>query len=178
MDSQSLQKTQTQMQSQLTDTETLIKDFFFILFSPNPIKESVRVIVDDGTYKLYMKASKFESIIKDTLGEKAALYVRNLCGTYGGFFLVDRIKAQITQLHLKNEKQLLNVKQLHNDIESLKKDSSKEDIVRERFLAALQAGTDSAVRRGLAGTKPTYNRFSSTIIYGSNVSFSKDYRPY
>lgn len=174
MDSQSLQKTQIQQ----TDTEALIRDFFFILFSPNPVKESVRVIVDDGTYKLYMKASKFENIIKDTLGEKAALYVKNLCRTYGGFFLVDRIKAQITQLHLKNEKQLLNVKQLHNDIESLKNDATKEDIVRERFLAALQNDTDNEIRRGQNNVKPMYNRYSSTIVYGNSQSFSKDYKPY
>lgn len=158
-------------------TEDLIRDFFFILFSPNPAKESVRVIVDDGTYKVHMKSSKFVGIINSSMGDKAALQVKNLCSMYGGFFLVDRVKGTITQLHLKNEKQILNIKQLHKDIEDLKSNASKEDIVRERFLAALQADVNSSIAKG-SGSKPTYDRYSSTILYGNDGFSTKNYRPY
>lgn len=172
MDSQFQSNSQT-----VISTEDLIRDFFFILFSPNPAKESVRVIVDDGTYKVHMKIPKFVKIINSSMGDKAALQVKNLCSVYGGFFLVDRVKGTITQLHLKNDKQILNIKQLHKDIEDLKSNASKEDIVRERFLAALQAEVDSSIEKGSV-SKPTYSKYSSTVIYGNDGFSTKNYRPY
>ena len=52
-------------------TEELLSDFFFLIFCPNPNKNNVRVIIDDGTIKLYTNIPKFIKIIEGTMDEKA-----------------------------------------------------------------------------------------------------------
>ena len=58
-----------ELPKKMLTTEELLSDFFFLIFCPNPNKNNVRVIIDDGTIKLYTNIPKFIKIIEDVKEE-------------------------------------------------------------------------------------------------------------
>lgn len=156
-------------------TEELLSDFYFILFSPNPNRNMVHIIVDDGTVKLYMNIKKFVSLIKQIVNENVSIIVRNCCDSYGGFYLIDRNEASVVKLSIDNEKDVLNLKDLHNDIMAAKESEDNSLIVRQKYIEALTKTTDLEIKKG---TKigQMQNHYSATILYGQDII--KSYRPY
>lgn len=155
----------------------MLNDFYFLVFSPNPAKNLVRVFIDDGTIRLWTNIDKFIKIIKLVMSDEIAQAVKSACTTYGCFFMIDRCENDIRKLNIKSEDNVINIKQLHNDIERAKKEGEKDIALRERFLAAVQTPVNERLSRQTKGNYLSGNKFSSSIIYGSNQNYGS-YRPY
>lgn len=160
----------------MQNIDEIIADFYFIVFSPNPNKNIVRVIVDDGSVKLYMNVKKFVNTIKDIMNEKASIIVRNCCETYGSFYLIDRNNDLVLKLNTSDEKSFLNLKQLHDDIMTAKQVNDKDVSLRNRYITALSEFSDQEIKRGTQ-LNSIQNPYSATIIYGQDV-VRNNYRPY
>ena len=157
-------------------TEELLSDFFFLIFQPKPDKNIVRVIIDDGSIKLYTNIPKFVKIIESTMGEKASIIAKNCCETYGCFYLIDRCKDDIMKLNINTENDTINLKQLHNDILKAKSNNESDDSLREKYLKTLNDRMNPALMKGSSVDNSAINRFSSTIVYGQPRT--RTYRPY
>ena len=122
-------------------TEELLSDFFFLIFCPNPNKNNVRVIIDDGTIKLYTNIPKFIKIIEGTMDEKAGTIVKNCCETYGCYYVIDRCENSIRKLNISSEEGVINLQQLHSDIQKAKESGETDDALREKYFDTLNSFT-------------------------------------
>ena len=157
-------------------TEEILSDFYFLIFTPNPVKNNVRIIIDDGTIKLWTNIDKFVKIIRLIMNDEMAQVVKTACTTYGCFFLIDRCENDIKKLNIKSEESIINIKQLHNDIETAKQVGDKDKVLRERFIAAINTPVQERLSKQTMGDYVSHNRFSGTIVY--NVNKFGNYRPY
>lgn len=156
-------------------TEELLSDFFFLIFCPNPNKNNVRVIIDDGTIKLFTNIPKFIKIIEGTMNEKTATIVKNCCDTYGCYYVIDRCENSVRKLNISSEEGVINLQQLHSDIQKAKENGEADDILRTKFFDTLNNFTKPEMNRG-SNVNAVGNRFSSTVVYGQRIQ--RGYRPY
>lgn len=164
-----------QTEKKILTTEELLSDFFFLIFVPNPNKNNVRIIIDDGTIKLYTNIPKFINIIKSTMDEETSIIVKNCCETYGCYYLIDRCDGSVRKLTNNPEEGVINLKQLHNDIMKAKEAGESNDKLREEYVNALNDRTKNEMMKGMA-TGVTGNRYSATVVYGQQPT--RGYRPY
>jgi hypothetical protein len=88
----------------INQEEDLFTQFFLCVWSPNPTKDSVRVILDDGGIKLYLKREKFISLISKVLNidlPKTSynfFRIKQSMNTYGGWYFYDRVNDEYRQL--------------------------------------------------------------------------------
>ena len=157
-------------------TEEILSDFYFLIFTPNPVKNNVRIIIDDGTIKLWTNIDKFVKIIKLIMNDEMAQVVKTACTTYGCYFLIDRCENDIKKLNIKSEESIINIKQLHNDIEKAKQTGDKDKVLRERFINTINAPVQERLSKQTMGDYVSHNRFSGTIVY--NVNKFGGYKPY
>lgn len=82
-----------------------LNQFLFLIFQPNPARDTVRIILDDGTIKMTMKRAKFFNIIgqilDDTLlmeAQKIKFRIKEALNTFGGNFYFDRYNLQFREL--------------------------------------------------------------------------------
>lgn len=82
-----------------------LNQFLFLIFQPNPARDTVRIILDDGTIKMVMKRAKFFNIIgqilDDTLlmeAQKIKFRIKEALNTFGGNFYFDRYNLQFREL--------------------------------------------------------------------------------
>lgn len=163
-------------QPKMMTTEELLSDFFFLIFCPNPSKNNVRVIIDDGTIKLYTNIPKFIKIIEQTMNSKAAQVVKNCCETYGCFYLIDRCENDIRKLNIDTEDNVINLKQLHKDIMDAKAAGESNDKLRDEYIQSLNSTAGKEMERGTATNSTASNKFSATVVYGQQPT--RGYRPY
>lgn len=163
------------IQQKMLTTEELLSDFFFLIFCPNPGKNNVRIIIDDGSIKLYTNIPKFIKIIEDIMNEKTGKIVKNCCETYGCYYVIDRCEGTVRKLNITSEANILSLKQLHNDIEKAKEVGEADSVLREKYIERLDGFIDQKLKKGVEN-KVYGNKFSSTIIYGQQAQ--KEYRPY
>lgn len=162
-------------QQKVLTTEELLSDFFFLVFHPNPRKNIVRIIIDDGSIKLFTNTPKFIKIIEDIMDEKTAMIVKNCCETYGCYYVIDRCEGSVRKLNVNSDRNILSLKQLHNDIEKAKEVGESDDVLREKYIETLNGFIDQKVQKGVEN-KVYGNKYSSTIIYGQQSQ--QGYRPY
>ena len=164
-----------ELPKKMLTTEELLSDFFFLIFCPNPNKNNVRVIIDDGTIKLYTNIPKFIKIIEGTMDEKAGTIVKNCCDTYGCYYVIDRCENTIRKLNISSEAGVINLQQLHNDIQKAKENGETDDALRTKYFDTLNSFVKSELQRGqkdnIAG-----NKYAATVVYGQNIQ--RGYRPY
>ena len=79
------------------ETEEILNNFVFLVYYVNPLKDSVKLVLDDGNIKMWVKRDKFLAIISKILNEsllKECQYtlfrIRESLGKYGGLFYYDR----------------------------------------------------------------------------------------
>lgn len=162
-------------QQKVLTTEELLSDFFFLIFHPNPRKNIVRIIIDDGSIKLFTNTQKFIKIIEGIMDEKTAMIVKNCCETYGCYYVIDRCEGTVRKLNINSDRSILSLKQLHNDIEKAKEVGESDDVLREKYIETLNGFIDQKVQKGVEN-KVYGNKYSSTIIYGQQSQ--QRYRPY
>ena len=164
-----------QQPKKMLTTEELLSDFFFCLFIPNPAKNNVRIIIDDGTIKLYTNIKKFVKIIEGTMDEHAATIVKNCCDTYGCMYVIDRCENDIRKLNNVPDEGVLNLQQLHKDIQQAKESGQTDDALREKYFDTLNSYMKPELKRG-SSTSITGNKYVSTVVYGQDIR--RGYRPY
>lgn len=157
-------------------TEELLSDFFFLIFCPNPNKNNVRVIIDDGTIKLYMNIPKFIKIIEGTMDENAGTIVKNCCETYGCYYVIDRCENTIRKLNINSEDGVINLKQLQSDIQKAKENGDADDALREKYFNTLNSFVKPELQRGLDNNIVAGNKYATTVVYGQRIQ--RGYRPY
>lgn len=157
-------------------TEELLSDFYFLVFSPNPTKNIVHVLVDDGTIKLWINIDKFIKIVSLIMGSQITGVLKSACTTYGCFFMVDRCNNDVKKLNIKSEENIINIKQLHQDIEDAKKANKKDQALCEQFLTAIQSPIKERLTKQ-TGNATFINGQNSTIVYGMQNNFG-GYKPY
>jgi len=89
----------------ILETKEYFDQFIFIVWIVNPLRDNVRVVLDDGSIKMYLKRDKFEKIMTDILNEtleKDRQYtlfrIRESLRVYGGIFYYDRVKNDFREV--------------------------------------------------------------------------------
>ena len=77
------------------------ENFLFAIITSNPLKDNVRVVIDDGTIKFVMKRDKFAKIIEDLCGYETRVKVEMVMREFGETYVLDRTESTLT--HLKPE---------------------------------------------------------------------------
>lgn len=155
--------------NKMMTTEELLSDFFFVIFVPNPTKNNVRVIIDDGTIKLYTNIPKFVSIIKSTMNNEVATIVKNCCETYGCWYLIDRCNGDVRKLNNDAKKGVIYLSEMHDDIMKAKQEGDRDGKLYDKYLNTLNKSIDDEMKKRLSGCNTvTGNRYQSTIIYGQS----------
>jgi len=79
-------------------------NFYIMVWTPNPNKENVKVILDSGDIQMFLKRDIFLTMLLDLLdinNKEVALsyfHIKRSCYTYGGYFLYDRINNEFREL--------------------------------------------------------------------------------
>ena len=157
-------------------TEELLSDFFFLIFCPNPNKNNVRVIIDDGTIKQYTNIPKFIKIIEGTMNEKTATIVKSCCETYGCYYVIDRCENTIRKLNISFEEGVINLQELHNDIKKAKESGETDDALREKYFDTLNSFAEPKLQRRSDNNIVAGNKYAATVVYGQRIQ--RGYRPY
>lgn len=106
---------------ELPSIEEQIKDFYFLILQPNPARDTVRVIVDEGAVKFTMRRDRFYDLIERLLDKDILGKIKNACTYYGDYFFVDRKSNSVQKLHPTFDNQKLNPAQIMKDIQAGKK---------------------------------------------------------
>lgn len=90
------------------DPAEAMGNFYFLIFTADPSRDKVKIWVDDGSVKLYMKRDKFYDLIEKLIDYKTSQVVHEACTTYGCFYALDRVKKTVEKLHANAEHKHLN----------------------------------------------------------------------
>ena len=120
-----------QIQS-IKDAKEQLDQFMFLVWMPNPPRDNVRLILDDGTVKLNLKREKFFNILHELLQPRTREVEYNLflikesLSKYGGYFYYDRVKNYFKEL--SEEVDFRTIKPIDILTESRKQISIKETL--------------------------------------------------
>ena len=102
-----------------------LNQFLFIIFQPNPTRDVVRIILDDGTIKMTMRREKFFNIISqildDTLlieAQKIKFRIKEALNIFGGSFYFDRYNLEFKELGEASIEKKVSPQELRRDFES------------------------------------------------------------
>ena len=86
--------------------EDAFEQFMFMVWIVNPLRDNCRVIMDDGSIKLYLKRDKFLKIMTDLLNkvprqdlQHNLFRIKESLNVYGGIFFYDRVNNEFRQLY-------------------------------------------------------------------------------
>ena len=86
--------------------EDAFEQFMFMVWVVNPLRDNCRVILDDGSIKLYLKRDKFLKIMTDLLNkvprqdlQHNLFRIKESLNVYGGIFFYDRVNNEFRQLY-------------------------------------------------------------------------------
>lgn len=133
--------------SETMTPERALSSFFLLVFTANPAKDNVKVIVDGGDVKFSIKRDRFLDLIENYMGRAMS----NACGPcikeYGTSYLINRMDGTLKKLYNSAPRSKLNPSAGFNyaraqaDGDSFYK-SSKE------YQNALQQMMDSDMNKG------------------------------
>lgn len=83
-----------------------LKEFIIMIWMPNPKREVVRVILDDGQIKFSLKYDRFYQIMFDTLTDiikdssvmGTLTFIKESLRTYGGIYYLNKAENEYRQL--------------------------------------------------------------------------------
>jgi len=82
----------------IMDMQVYLNQFVFMIYMVNPIKDNVRVILDDGAIKFFMKRDRFRTLMENILNETlqkeyqhTLFRIKSSLSVYGGIFYFDKI---------------------------------------------------------------------------------------
>lgn len=127
----------TKAQQYQEEVDKAWQQFLFIIWTPNPREDKVRIILDDGRIKLTMKQDKFFNLISDVLTEdgydqntiKALSYIQTTLNQYSGWFFLDRDKMDFRELSQVEVEQKLMPCQIIKDAQKELQNEAEDSIV-------------------------------------------------
>lgn len=100
----------------LTDREMeSFKTFYFLIFSPNPPRDRVKVFIDDGSIKTSMRIDNFKKLCVSLIGIQIEDALSKALEEVGSFFIIDREEGKLKHLQLRHEKEDISVKQIFEE---------------------------------------------------------------
>lgn len=85
--------------SEVMTPERALSSFFLLVFTANPNKDNVKVIVDGGDVKFSIKRDRFLNLIENYMGKA----MRNACEPcikeYGTSYLINRMDGTLNKLY-------------------------------------------------------------------------------
>jgi len=100
----------------VTDKEAeAFETFFFLVFYPNPLRDNVKIIIDDGTIRTTLRRKKFHAVIEAICGLDLANSLDVAMSEMGGWFLFDRENRSIKKLQNTSDYAHLHIKDVIDD---------------------------------------------------------------
>lgn len=87
-----------------------VSSFFFMVFTPNPMKDRVRIWIDSGSIKVSMKRQNFVNLCVSLMGIHIQDPLSRSLEEVGGFFLLDRQAGTLKHLQAQHEREFLGAK--------------------------------------------------------------------
>lgn len=129
--------TENQIQSLIREEGALLEQFLFLVYYTDPIKDRIRLIVDDGSIKLNISREKFTYLLnellqpRDMFVEKNFQRIKQSLNSFGKWYYYDRIK--------NNFKELLELPKKEKIVPSdLFAVSPIQEKINEKFVAVVQ----------------------------------------
>lgn len=94
------------------DLESL-SSFFFLIFTPNPNRQTVKIKIDDGSISFSIKFDKFFKIIEELCGYELRKTVQTYCTVYGDTYCIDRINNTIEYWAPRSDNKIITAKELY-----------------------------------------------------------------
>ena len=120
-----------------------LKQFLFIIWTPNPVTKKVKITLDDGIIKIIMNYDKFISLMQDILGEsydnvdnllKVMAFINDSLCEYSGTYYLDRtnnIFRELTQIEIYNK--LLPSQVMKDARKEIDEDNDKENLLKSKL---------------------------------------------
>jgi hypothetical protein len=134
------------MNETLNNLPTQLVNFTTLLYTTNPIKETVRVIADgNSTFEMLFSTQEFLKLIDEICGDNFEMKLKPTTLDFGGYYLIDRSGEQINVKRLTpiEVEEKLTVQDLKDD------DNLKESNIFEKTIKhnSLQTFVDSFIER-------------------------------
>jgi hypothetical protein len=144
----------------LTFKSGVPEDFLFCIFTSDPTRDTVRVIIDDGTIKFSMRRDRFANIIKDLCGQELEKRVRFCMSEYGTSYLLDRQNLKLEHLS-PAELDNFNIANIGKD--ARKNANSKRVNINDAFAYAGSLRREDEARTAV--WKPKFPGFNGMVDY-------------
>lgn len=102
--------------------------FFYLIFSPNPLRDNVRVIIDDGTIRTTLRRKKFHDIVETLCGLNLANALDDAMSEMGGYFILDREAGSIKKLHNTIDIEKLTPNDVLKDAQAMTRQEAAGDL--------------------------------------------------
>jgi hypothetical protein len=129
----------------LGDSKEKLSQFLFIVYYTDPTKDRVRLIVDDGSIKLYISREKFLFLFNELLQprtmeiEKNYQRIRESLLSYGKWYYYDRMENIFKELLELPEKEKLKPNEL------FKNTSFIQEKLNEKFVAVTKEYNEKVI---------------------------------
>ena len=108
------------------EEDNLLGNYFLMIFQPNPMRQTIRVIIDDKVLVTTIKKEKFLNILKDTIPYQLQQRCEYYTNEYGSWFMIDRLENTVIELQSFNEEEPLLIKDIRRDV-SKEREQSKQN---------------------------------------------------
>jgi hypothetical protein len=141
-----------------------LQNFMFIIWTVNPTKNMCRVIINDGSIKLWLNRDKFIKIMTDLLGptthelEYTLFRIKQSMSSYGGWFYYDRIKNDFREVNFQVDLEHINPMELIAE--------SRQSLVKEKITDHFKEINNEYDEKTKGFTQPAvkpFNRFINVI---------------
>jgi hypothetical protein len=115
-----------------------VQNFFFMVYHPNAIKGTVRIMLD-GTYETTVKRKQLFNIICETCSITLANKIDSTCSNHGEFYLYDRDKNTLKKMISAEEIEALTpaIVASHSEKQKSEKEDLFEKIIRQNPISRL-----------------------------------------
>ena len=150
--------------------EDQMQNFLFIIWFSNPLKDSVRIILDDASIKMWIKRDKFIKIMSDILNatllpecQYTLFRIKESVYTYGKHFYYDRTKNLFMELQPTIDVEKIRPMELIEHTMSELKPAQREDAYKP-IAREWKGTTDEIMKKsGFEGAKTFFNKMNAVV---------------
>lgn len=121
--------------------EKALSSFFLLVFTANPSKDNIRVIVDGGDVKFSLKRDRFLSLIESYMGKSMSNACEPCTKEYGTSYLINRSEGTLKKLYNSAVKEKLN------PVVGFKCLKKVDDSLSKEYQDSLQKALDSDMKK-------------------------------
>lgn len=119
-------------------------NFLFAIFKSNPITDSVRVTIDDGSIRFVMKRDKFSDLIGTLCSTQMKILVEEAMKEFGETYLLDRSQNKLIHLTPSQIKGM-DLKKIRNETIAREKEKSTSSLLLFNYDKNIKNTYDSLV---------------------------------